>query len=221
MSRAHRELHDLPLEPRLDDYLQANDLPGKLVESAREALSDVVERARPASWYMTDTIVDVAARSMTLEHSGRFGVGWIARALEDRERVVLFVCTLGPGIDARQRELAQEGDPLALWLFDEMGSFCVERVGDAMQEAAAQDYPGLRASHRFGPGYCGWDVSEQARLFEAFHGTDVAVDLTAGSCMTPRKSISGFFVLTARSGPDTNPCRFHDDEDCPWRRPPW
>jgi hypothetical protein len=216
-----KELHDLPLDPVLDEYLLDGKLPEKLFERARHTLSHVVGRVRPASWYVKDTIVDVRAASMELEHAGRLGVGRIARALQKGETVALFVCTLGPALDARQRELAAEGDPVALWLFDEISSFCVERAGDAMQEAVAQDFPGLRVSARFGPGYCGWDVSEQRGIFGAFDEAEIGVRLHEGSCMmTPRKSISGFFCLSDRDASEMDPCRLHDDEDCPWRRSP-
>jgi len=43
------------------------------------------------------------------------------------------------------------------------------------------------------PGYCGWDVSEQQKLFSLVNDMRIGIKLTESSLMIPIKSISGLW----------------------------
>ena len=55
---------------------------------------------------------------------------------------------------------------------------------------------GWRHTNRFSPGYCGWHVSEQKKLFPLFPSAEpCGIRLTDSSLMLPIKSVSGVIGL--------------------------
>ncbi|MCK7538940.1 MAG: hypothetical protein MZV63_52410 [Marinilabiliales bacterium] len=46
-------------------------------------------------------------------------------------------------------------------------------------------------TNRFSPGYCGWDVAEQHKLFSFFKDNFCGITLTESALMNPVKSVSG------------------------------
>jgi hypothetical protein len=50
----------------------------------------------------------------------------------------------------------------------------------------------------YSPGYCGWHITAQARLFEFLHPEDIGITLNSSYLMQPLKSVSG--VLVAGKG---------------------
>jgi hypothetical protein len=51
---------------------------------------------------------------------------------------------------------------------------------------------------RFSPGYCGWHMSGQKKLFEFLHPEDIGIRLLDSFLMQPLKSISGVMVAGGR-----------------------
>jgi hypothetical protein len=76
---------------------------------------------------------------------------------------------------------------------------------------------GTKITNRFSPGYCGWDVSEQHKLFQLLPGTYCGIRLSASALMDPEKSISGMIGIgkNVRHLPYT--CNLCDMKDCIYR----
>jgi hypothetical protein len=49
----------------------------------------------------------------------------------------------------------------------------------------------LNITNRYSPGYCGWKVAEQQKLFKMFPADFCNISLTESMMMDPVKSISG------------------------------
>jgi hypothetical protein len=47
---------------------------------------------------------------------------------------------------------------------------------------------------RFSPGYCGWHISAQRKLFEALQPGKIGIELNKSYLMIPLKSVSGVIV---------------------------
>ena len=47
---------------------------------------------------------------------------------------------------------------------------------------------------RFSPGYCGWHISAQKKIFDALHPEDIDITLNASFLMQPLKSVSGVII---------------------------
>jgi len=47
---------------------------------------------------------------------------------------------------------------------------------------------------RFSPGYCGWHISGQRKIFQSLHPEDIGIELNDSCLMKPIKSISGVII---------------------------
>jgi len=126
-------------------------------------------------------------------HMGRI----IERQLRGSEAYAFFVCTAGVEYEEYQQRLKVEGDMVRVFIADALGSLIAEKCADQMELALQMniDKLGWKHTNRFSPGYCGWHVSEQQRLFPLFDGHTCGITLTDSSLMIPIKSVSGIIGL--------------------------
>jgi hypothetical protein len=121
----------------------------------------------------------------------------ISRQLRGAEAYALFVCTAGQEYEDYQQRLKEQGDMVRMYIADALGSVIAEKCADQMELHLQQsiDKLGWHRTNRFSPGYCGWHVAEQQRLFTLFGGHTSGVTLTPSSLMIPIKSVSGIIGL--------------------------
>lgn len=60
-------------------------------------------------------------------------------------------------------------------------------------------FDGRHGTLRFSPGYCGWHISAQRKLFQALEPGDIGITLNESYLMTPVKSISGVIISGKKS----------------------
>ena len=121
------------------------------------------------------------------------------------EHLALFAVTLGQGIgDALGRLFAAEDFALAYTL-DAMASVAADGAAEVAERRYETD---LRArgwtapdgaALRYSPGYCGWDVTGQRRLFAALQPGRIGLTLTDSCLMQPLKSVSGVLIAGPRA----------------------
>jgi len=133
--------------------------------------------------------------------------------------LAIFVCTLGEQFDAWSKPLFQSEDPLTAFTVDTVGSLAVEAVADRLTERVAKEAAsrGMGITNRFSPGYCGWDVAEQHRLFEHLPNHFCGVGLTESAFMDPVKSISGIIGLGREAVKQEYPCYICTRKECRYR----
>ncbi|MGD0340256.1 MAG: vitamin B12 dependent-methionine synthase activation domain-containing protein [Bacteroidales bacterium] len=140
--------------------------------------------------------------------------------LKKSESAALFLCTAGVEIGRMSRQAMKDGDLLGGYIYDVVGSEIVEAAADLMQAdlERAMASSGRRITNRFSPGYCGWDVSEQHKLFQLIPGTYCGIRLTDSALMDPEKSVSGMIGIgkNVRHLPYT--CSICDMKDCIYRK---
>jgi hypothetical protein len=196
--------------------------PGETPEVALEAIQGIVDRGE-ALWaaeggYVVYPALEVDRAAHRLRVGGEtFQVekvvcGQLSRATS----VAVFLCTVGPGIAEVMAEQMAAGDPFTSLVASWMGSLAVERVVDRLQAALAERVAprGLRITNRYSPGYCGWHVSEQQKLFRLLPPGLCGVRLTDTSLMQPIKSVSGFIGLGERAVFNPYTCDLCELEDC-------
>jgi cobalamin-dependent methionine synthase I len=83
------------------------------------------------------------------------------------------------------------------FIADHMGSLVVETAMDNIQKQLREDLlnESLSITNRFSPGYCGWNVSEQHKLFKLIPAEECDIRLTESALMQPIKSISGIIGI--------------------------
>ncbi len=151
--------------------------------------------ARPRfCFFLSDGKLKEAEEQLTVRGTS-FRIGRIiARQLRGSERFAFFAATAGQDFEAFQHELQQEGDMVKIYIADAIGSIIAEKAADCMEAAlnTCLEEEGERHTNRFSPGYCGWHVSEQKKLFPLFPVAEpCGIRLTESSLMLPIKSVSG------------------------------
>ncbi len=131
----------------------------------------------------------------------------------------LFICTAGAEVGLRSRRSMNEGDLLRGYVYDVIGSEVVENAADRMQEELRLEVAvrGLKVTNRFSPGYCGWDVAEQHKLFSFFPDNYCGITLTESALMNPVKSVSGLIGIGREVRYAPYQCHLCDDKNCIYR----
>ncbi len=139
--------------------------------------------------------------------------------LGEADSLAVFLCTAGEEIGLRTRQSMAEGDPVKGYIYDIIGSMAVDAAADALQrrveEAAISQ--GKKITNRYCPGYCGWDVSEQHKLFRLFPDNFCGIRLTASALMDPVKSISGIIGLGEKVRYNKSTCSLCSMKECSFR----
>lgn len=136
------------------------------------------------------------------------------------ESAAVFLCTSGKEPGLRSRSSMKGGDLLRGYVYDTVGSEIVEAAADLMQEALENEMirEGKKITNRFSPGYCGWDVTEQKKLFQLMPDNYCGISLNASSLMDPEKSVSGIIGIGEIVKRQQYKCNLCDMKDCIYRR---
>ena len=143
----------------------------------------------------------------------------VTRKLKKSTAVAVFACTAGQEISRLASEYNRKGHSVHAYLVDSLGSIVVERAMDLIQEElkAAMRADGLRITNRYSPGYCGWDIREQKKLFELLPPDFCGIRLSETMLMRPVKSVSGFIGIGREVRFDNYTCSYCDDKNCIYR----
>ncbi len=140
--------------------------------------------------------------------------------LRKSEIIAIFLCSAGRGTNEAGRRAIKEGDLLRGYIYDIVGSEIVEAAADLMQEtlekSMAEEH--LLITNRYSPGYCGWDVSEQHKLFSFLPYNFCNIRLNESALMDPVKSVSGFIGIGRNVKKLAYNCSLCDMENCIYRR---
>jgi len=139
--------------------------------------------------------------------------------------LALFAVTLGPRISAEIDDRFRVRDVALASMLDAVASAAADRTAEMLQNryeaslAPRDRRERRRGVLRYSPGYCGWHVSGQRKLFDYLRPERIGLSLRASFLMEPLKSVSGVFVAGPReihefpdaynfcSGCDTHGCR--------------
>ena len=142
----------------------------------------------------------------------------ITSQLRGADSAALFACTVGNGLENWSRALMADGDFLKGYIVDAIASVTVEAAVEKSTDQIPGFMPGKKMSNRYSPGYCGWDVAEQQKLFSLLPPNFCGITLSASSLMAPIKSVSGLIGLGPEMKKVDYTCRFCDLKDCVYRR---
>jgi hypothetical protein len=140
----------------------------------------------------------------------------IASKLRKSDSAVLFVVTAGNYFEEYARRLMNEGDVFCAYLIDASASEVVESGAEWMEKKIDSFVMelGFKTTSRYSPGYCGWSVGEQHKLFSFLPENFCGIQLTESALMLPVKSISGIIGVGASVKKEEYECAICDDENC-------
>jgi hypothetical protein len=184
--------------------------------------------------YLRPAELQIDAESLRLD-----GTPFVSRQLQEHLRhhgarsAMLLVASAGPECEEHARQVWTEGKPDEYFFLESYGSAVVEdlvaRASGRICDLAA--HRGLMAVPHYSPGYTGWDVADQNRLFSLitqglgrpFPGP---MELLSSGMLRPKKSLLAIFGLApakagAATAPASAPCGNCSFSPCQYRRAPY
>ena len=136
------------------------------------------------------------------------------------EAVAVFLATAGDRLGIMSRQAMKEGDLLKGYVYDIIGSEVADGAAGIMQDELEKTIKagGEKITNRYSPGYCGWDVAEQHKLFRLMPANFCGISLNDSALMSPEKSVSGFIGIGREVRFNDYTCGLCDMEDCIYRR---
>jgi hypothetical protein len=128
----------------------------------------------------------------------------VADIFPEAECLALFAVTMGPKLEAAVKARFATNDFAVGSMLDSVASASTDRAAELAQAhfRAQLDRAGLLRPDtgilRYSPGYCGWHVSGQRRLFEFLRPERIGISLRDSYLMEPLKSISGVLIAGPR-----------------------
>jgi hypothetical protein len=212
--------------PEVGRIMETQGIPAaeRLSQEARllvgRSLEIFLEVARPVG-----LLSDISAAEFEAVYEGeglndeKTPVETIARKADD---LGLFVATIGGGVSTEIDQLFKSGEFALGSMLDSAASAGVDRMAELLESLFFDRLlrRGRVASStrvlRYSPGYCGWHVSGQKRIFDFLHPDEIGVSLLSSFLMKPLKSISGAIIAGDRAihqieanYPCCQECRLH------------
>lgn len=142
---------------------------------------------------------------------------------EQARSLALFAVTIGQEISSEIARLFGSNDFALGCMLDSAASAAADRLSDVAErndietrsrkDATSQDMTVMKYS----PGYCGWHISGQKKLFEFLDPGRIGISLGESFLMQPLKSVSGVIIAGPReihdfqdSYPFCSECHGHD-----------
>ena len=127
------------------------------------------------------------------------------------DRLALFAATLGDPVSSMIQELFKENDPATACMLDGIASDRAERAATLLADSFLDSLLQKGAVNSearalpYSPGYCGWHITGQKKLFAFLNPEQIDISLNASCLMSPIKSVSGVLVV--------GPPEIHDFEN--------
>jgi hypothetical protein len=147
--------------------------------------------------------------------TGKIVTNYISKA----EQFVFFIMTAGKGIELQSQKYLSGSDPLLGYIYDVLGSLTVEASVEKILKDIEENFllDGLKTSNPYSPGYCGWPVSDQQKLFALFKNNTCGITLSDTCLMNPIKSISGLIGVGKDIKKQPYSCTICDSKNCLYR----
>ncbi len=227
-----REVQDAEYH-RLLGYPRGHALSGRAAELAAWARCWFAEHGRP--WvYLREVELHSATDALRIDGAD-FGSAQLREHLAraGAKRAMLVAASAGPECEAHARELWEAAKPDEYFFLEIFGSAVVERIvaitSGRICDLAERD--GLMAVPHYSPGYAGWDVADQNKLFEliargAKSPFPKNLEVLSSGMLRPKKSLLGVFGLAPRTAAGrlalrATPCENCSFAPCRYRRAPY
>jgi cobalamin-dependent methionine synthase I len=206
-----REVIRIPKEktaPSIDAVLKGQGFPEganpdqRTVRLVEEALSVYRESSDPVG-----ILAEISKEEFISVYHGE-GKGEKETPLGDiytsAESLCLFAVTVGQAVSSRISSLFDQGEFAPGSMLDTVASEGTEVAAEGVELhyrdylREKEQYSPSSGTMRFSPGYCGWDLSSQKKLFEYLRPGEIGITLRESFLMEPLKSISGVIVTGPR-----------------------
>lgn len=148
-------------------------------------------------------------------------------------RVALVAVSAGPECEEQARRLWEDAKPDEYFFLEVFGSAVVENLVASLSGriCGLAERDGLMAVRHYSPGYTGWDIADQNKLFELItrgmtQPFPAPLGVLSSGMLKPKKSLLAVVGLTGRTSealasPQLVPCENCSFAPCQYRRAPY
>lgn len=150
-----------------------------------------------------------------------FEIGpWLAPRFRNLEKLAVVICSAGRKIDELSRKLMADGNLLEGYIMDALGSVAIEKLAERIHDTIFQKMKpqGLMLTSLYHPGYCGWDLKEQKKIFSLLPENFCSVRLNDDCLMIPVKSTSALVGIGKKVSDAGHECEICDRLNCYLRK---
>lgn len=203
-----REIIKFPrekLKPAMEAVLKSQGIPrnvkpqGRIAKMAGDAVEMFMKLCEPIGVISEITIPEFGE---VYAGEGQNEVETpVADIFRNSENLALFAITVGDRVSHRISGLFDCGDFASGSMLDGAASEATEKAGIFAEKSYFEKLVsgGMRSADnavvRYSPGYCGWHISGQKKLFEFLRPEEIGIELTENFLMHPLKSISGVMIV--------------------------
>lgn len=173
---------------------QVDDIILEVFDKSMELFSDL---AHPKSMLST---IDINKFADIYEGEGNNEIpNPVENIYPKADIMALFAVTVGDEISAKIQELFAQNDFAEGCMLDSIASSAADRCADIVENEFCQfcDVNSASSSKkvmRYSPGYCGWHISAQKKMFAYLDPDKIGISLRDSFLMDPLKSISGVLI---------------------------
>jgi len=196
----------------------------RMVQLARESVSIYKRFSDPVG-----VIMEISKVDFELVYNGEGkndNEAPLSMIYKESDSLALFTVTIGEKVCTEIAQLFNNNDFALGAMLDSAASEGAEMAAQVV-ESYYKDYlteigrfTSLAGIMQFSPGYCGWHISAQKKLFEFLHPAEIGIKLRESYLMQPLKSISGVIVAGPKeifdfddTFPFCNECDTHSCRD--------
>jgi hypothetical protein len=182
---------------RFHGYRAIERVAPPILEAAQKMIATAEALVAPQVVFVYRPIEHMDGERLTLRDGPTFHGRCFATHLAGSREALCFLVTMGPALDERVGELADDGDLLEALFLESAGWLAIEKTLRAFRAHLRVRFRPvrLRLSPRLGPGFLDWPLTEQLPFFSVFRDAPLPVSVNEYCVMSPKKSISGLFGL--------------------------
>ena len=203
------EIQASDIAPSVEQVLKGQGIPraakvnSKTAELAREAVTSFAKLACP-SGIIAEISQDDFMRVFKGEGDNAEQTP-LNNVFSSADSLALFAVTVGETICKEIRRLFEGTDYAEGAMLDSAASEGTEMLANEIETQyrrylmKSKRLDQLQTTMQFSPGYCGWHISAQRKLFEMLKPQGIGINLSDTCLMQPLKSISGVIVSGKRN----------------------
>jgi hypothetical protein len=228
MQKIYNEVfeYDIPLSVldinarKVLKYIRSGN--AELDEFSYSFLEDFLESAGKSSeikggfTYIPPGFIKISGNYLKIADTEFLSEKIITSRLRKADSAAIFAVTAGKWFEEESKKYISDGDIFSGFLIDSTASEIAEAAAEWIEKRVGE-FAGARSvktTSRYSPGYCGWSVGEQHKLFSFFPRDFCGIKLTLNALMVPVKSISGIIGIGENVKKEEYGCEICDDENC-------
>ncbi len=187
------------LIPGMDEIINSlgghsgSDIPDDIQYLVEEGMKIFKDLAHPAG--LLSPIEKIRFQDILRDNESHEARIPLTEIVKEADKLALFIFTLGRPLSDKIQKLIQEKDYPLGFVLDIIASGSAERATIIQEKRFEKANTGREnKALLYSPGYCGWHVSAQKKIFEYLNPEQIGITLNNSFLMTPLKSVSGILV---------------------------